>query len=234
MSQSLDQVKTLPWPVGGLGKSYDQEQDASLSGVRGEIQEQEELPQQAKMREEYTHMKRSTISSPTPAPLLHPSRQRLEYSSSWPVPGRGHGPEHCSYARKPAGCTSLFLFFPLLTVVSFALFAHILNHLLKGNFSCPDLCILVSYLNSNEQKSTNLPRCIFNDLALLERKPWACCCCLPTPYLCCGRVPTGSNQCMMKAVTHRGDDSGASWPFSYQLLEASTSSSVKRECCLCC
>ena len=96
------------------------------------------------------------------------------------------------------------------------------------------LCILVSYLNSNEQKSTNLPRCIFNDLALLERKPWACCCCLPTPYLCCGRVPTGSNQCMMKAVTHRGDDSGASWPFSYQLLEASTSSSVKRECCLCC
>ena len=64
-----------------------------------------------------------------------------------------------------------FFFFPLLTMVSFALFAHILNHLLKGNFSCPDLCILVSYLNANEQKSTNLPRCIFNDLALLERKP---------------------------------------------------------------
>lgn len=138
-------------------------------------------------------------------------------------------------ARKPAGCTSLSLFFPLLTVVSFALFAHILNHLLKGKFSCPDLCILVCYLNANEQKSTNLPRCIFNDLALLERKPWACCCCLPTPYCgraCCGRAPTGSNQCVMKAVTHRGDDSGASWPFSYQLLEASTSSSVKRERCL--
>lgn len=127
-----------------------------------------------------------------------------------------------------------FFFFPLLTMVSFALFAHILNHLLKGNFSCPDLCILVSYLNANEQKSTNLPRCIFNDLALLERKPWACCCCLPTPCLCCGRAPTEGNQCVMKAVTHRGDDSGLSWPFSYQLLEASTSSSVKRECCLCC
>lgn len=33
---------------------------------------------------------------------------------------------------------------------------------------------------------------------------------------------------MMKAVTHRGDDSGLSWPFSYQLLEAPTSSSVKQ------
>ena len=39
--------------MGGLGKSHDQEQDASLSGVGGEIQEQEEFPQQANMREEY-------------------------------------------------------------------------------------------------------------------------------------------------------------------------------------